>query len=121
MNKVCVMAESEEVRQSMWDACEVKMDVIKRIDFFLTRYNSSDACSQNRRFYWVFFMFALYSCLYVQTQYIYFIYSILKCRHSQRQKTPNSFNNLTAQQHNGPLFLHDKMCGFPPLSSALTR
>lgn len=35
-------------------------------------------------------------------------------------KKKPTLNNLTAQQHNGPLLLHDKTCGFPPLSSAFT-
>lgn len=70
------MAESEEVRESTWDACEVKMDLIRRIDFFQPDIAAVMQAAGTDIFI-VFFSFALYSCVYVLTQYTCFIYSML--------------------------------------------
>lgn len=73
MNKACVMAESEEVRESTWDACEVKMDLLKRTDFFQPDITAVLHAVRTDIFIGVFYVCSVLLCIYSNTIYLFYL------------------------------------------------
>lgn len=72
MNKMRVMAESEEVRESTWDACEVKRDLIKRMDVFFQPDITAVMHAVRTDILIVFFVCSVLLCICSNTIYLFY-------------------------------------------------